>query len=84
MKLRGRKTKPNVPDILEKVMMRLLSLAQIFLVEFKTLFFKLKAFFEGGGAKCNQEVVDSKKTRYFSKFPGKKKFFLPFSKQNNL
>ena len=77
MKLRGRKTKPNVPDILEKVMMRLLSLARIFVVEFKTLFFKLKAFFEGG-AKCNQEVVDSKKTRYFSKFPGEKKFFFAF------
>ena len=48
MMLRRRKTRPNVPDILAKVMMRLLSLAQRFVVEFKSFFFKLKAFFEGG------------------------------------
>ena len=47
MKLRERKTKPNVPDILAKVMMRFLSRARRFVVEFKSFFFKLKAFFEG-------------------------------------
>ena len=44
MKLRERKTNPNVPDIVAKVMMRLL-LARRCLVEFKTFFFKLKVFF---------------------------------------